>query len=115
MDFFNYRGGRLFAEDADVADIARTVGTPLYIYSRQTVELHLRRLADAFKAVSPLICYSVKANANLSLLRVCAEAGTGFDIVSGGELYRALAAGGGRVEDRLRRSGQDRRRDIPGA
>jgi diaminopimelate decarboxylase len=93
MDFFNYRGGRLFAEDANVADIAREVGTPLYIYSRQTVELHLRRLAEAFKSLSPLICYSVKANGNLALLKVCVEAGAGFDIVSGGELYRALAAG----------------------
>ncbi len=94
MDFFSYRGGKLFAEDVDVAEIAESAGTPLYIYSRQTIELHLRRLAEAFSALSPLVCYSVKANSNLAVLKTCVEAGAGFDIVSGGELYRALKAGG---------------------
>lgn len=94
MDFFHYRHGRLFAEDCDVAEIASSAGTPLYIYSRKTVVLHINRLKEAFAPIDPLLCYSVKANANLSLLRTCAENGTGFDIVSGGELYKALATGG---------------------
>jgi diaminopimelate decarboxylase len=93
MDFFNYRDGRLFVEEAGAADIAASAGTPLYVYSKRTIELHIARLKDAFAPIDPLICYSVKANGNLAVLRVCAENGTGFDIVSGGELYRALAAG----------------------
>jgi diaminopimelate decarboxylase len=94
MDFFNYKNGRLFAEDVDVSEIASAVGTPLYVYSKATIRLHINRLKEAFAALDPLICYSVKANGNLAILRACAENGTGFDIVSGGELYRALAAGG---------------------
>lgn len=93
MDLFSYKGGRLYAEDVDVAEIAASAGTPLYIYSRQTILLHLDRLRKAFASAAPLFCYSVKANSNLSVLSTCVQAGTGFDIVSGGELYRALAAG----------------------
>ncbi len=93
MDYFHYVDGRLFAEDVDVTDIAREVGTPVYVYSKATIRLHIERLKKAFAELEPLICYSVKANGNLEILKVCAEAGTGFDIVSGGELYRALAAG----------------------
>jgi len=93
MDYFNYHEGRLFAEDADVAEIAGALGTPVYVYSRRTILLHIERLREAFAELDPLICYSVKANGNLEVLKTCSEAGTGFDIVSGGELYRALKAG----------------------
>ncbi len=93
MDYFHYRSGRLYAEDVDVAEIAAAVGTPVYIYSRRTIEFHIERFREAFSALSPLVCYSVKANSNLEVLRICAAAGTGFDVVSGGELFRALRAG----------------------
>jgi len=94
MDFFHYKNGKLYTEETDVAEIAASAGTPLYVYSKRTIELHISRLKEAFAALEPLICYSIKANANLAVLRTCAENGTGFDIVSGGELYKALAAGG---------------------
>jgi len=94
MDFFSYRGGRLYAEDVSVEDTASSAGTPLFVYSRQTIRLHISRLQEAFAAAKPIICYSVKANGNLAVLKTCVEAGLGFDIVSGGELYKALAAGG---------------------
>jgi diaminopimelate decarboxylase len=94
MDFFSYKSGKLYAEDVSVADVAASVGTPLFVYSRETIRLHISRIQEAFAAVNPLICYSVKANGNLGLLRTCVESGTGFDIVSGGELYRAMKAGG---------------------
>jgi len=93
MDYFHYHDGALFAEGVEVARIARETGTPVYIYSKATVLLHIERLRNAFAELDPLICYSVKANGNLEVLRTCAGAGTGFDIVSGGELYRALKAG----------------------
>jgi diaminopimelate decarboxylase len=93
MDHFAYRHGELCCEDVPVARIAAEVGTPLYVYSRATILHHYRALAEAFEEVDPLICYSVKANGNLSILRLLAEAGAGFDVVSGGELHRALKAG----------------------
>jgi len=94
MDYFEYRGGRLFAENALVADIAQEVGTPAYIYSERTLHEHYDKITHAFKALDPLVCYSVKSCSNLSILRLLAEAGAGFDIVSGGELFRVLKAGG---------------------
>ncbi|MHC4713862.1 MAG: diaminopimelate decarboxylase [Planctomycetota bacterium] len=94
MDYFHYVDGRLHAEDVDVSEIAEAVGTPAYVYSKATINLHIDRLREAFAEVDPLVLFSVKANGNLEVLRTCAEAGTGFDIVSGGELYRALKAGG---------------------
>ena len=94
MDAFEYREGRLWAEGARVEDIAREFGTPLYVYSRRAFVDRYRELADALAEFDPLICYSVKANGNLSVLRTLAAEGSGFDLVSGGELFRALRAGG---------------------
>jgi len=94
MDYFHYKNGALFAEDVAAADIAASAGTPVYVYSKRTINLHMDRLQEAFAPLDPLICYSVKANCNLALLKACADRGAGFDIVSGGELHRVLAAGG---------------------
>jgi len=94
MDLFEYREGRLYCEETPVADLARRYGTPLYIYSAGTLRRHYRKLAAAFAPLRPLICYSVKACSNLHILRLLAEEGSGFDLVSGGELYRVLEAGG---------------------
>jgi len=94
MDLFEYRDGRLYCEDAPVADLARQYGTPLYIYSAGTLRRHYRKLTAAFAPVRPLICYSVKACSNIHVLALLAEEGSGFDLVSGGELYRVIEAGG---------------------
>ena len=94
MDHFEYRAGRLFAEDVPVADIAAAVGTPCYIYSRATIERHWHAFDRAFGDHPHLVCYAVKANGNLAVLNVLARLGSGFDIVSVGELERVLAAGG---------------------
>jgi diaminopimelate decarboxylase len=94
MDHFEYRNGRLCAEAVPVADIAATVGTPCYIYSRATIERHWRAFDHAFADHPHLVCYAVKANSNLAVLNLLARLGSGFDIVSGGELERVLAAGG---------------------
>ncbi len=94
MDRFDYRHGRLTCEDVPVADLAAEHGTPLYVYSAGTFRDHYRRLADAFAALDPLICYSVKVCSNVHILRLLSEMGSGFDLVSGGELYRVLEAGG---------------------
>ncbi len=94
MDDFARRDGSLFAEGVPLRRIAQEVGTPTYVYSRATLLGHFRRLRDAFAAVSPQIRYAVKANANLALLRALAEEGAGFDVVSRGEIFRVLRAGG---------------------
>jgi diaminopimelate decarboxylase len=94
MDFFNYRQTRLFAEDVAVDEIAAQFGTPCYVYSRATLERHWRAFDEAFKGSPHLICYAVKANSNLAILNVLARLGSGFDIVSLGEMKRVLAAGG---------------------
>jgi len=94
MDHFEYRHDRLFAEDVPVADIAATVGTPCYIYSRATIERHWRAFDRAFGDHPHLVCYAVKANSNLAVLNLLARLDSGFDIVSVGELERVLAAGG---------------------
>ena len=94
MDHFEHRGGRLHAEEVPVADIAAAVGTPCYIYSRATIERHWRAFDRAFADQPHLVCYAVKANSNLAVLNVLARLGSGFDIVSVGELERVLAAGG---------------------
>ena len=95
MDYFTYRNGRLHCEEAGADALAGAHGTPLYIYSARTILEHYRKLRDAFTAGStpPVICYSVKANSNLSILKMMAKEGSGFDVVSGGELYRALKVG----------------------
>lgn len=112
MDFFNYRNGRLFAEDIAVTDIAAQYGTPCYVYSRATLERHWLAFDQAFARHPHLICYAVKANSNIAFLNLLARLGSGFDIVSRGELERVLAAGGsakktvfsgvGKQEDEIR-------------
>ena len=94
MDHFNYQGDTLYAEDVALADIAAHYGTPCFVYSRATLERHFRVYEEAFGEFPHLICYAVKANSNLAVLNLLARLGAGFDIVSGGELQRVLAAGG---------------------
>jgi diaminopimelate decarboxylase len=94
MDHFEYRNGSLFAEDVSVERIAEKVGTPVYIYSKATFVDHLQKIRDAYSGLDTTICYSVKACGNINILRFMAAAGSGFDVVSGGELYRVLQAGG---------------------
>ena len=94
MDYFDYRSGQLFAEDVAVTDIAAEFGSPAYIYSRATLERHWQAFDQAFSGQAHSICYAVKANSNLAVLNVLAKLGSGFDIVSAGELARVLAAGG---------------------
>jgi diaminopimelate decarboxylase len=94
MDYFNYKNGRLFAEGVEVEKIAAEVGTPVYIYSKATFLEHLRKIRQAYSRLDTTICYSVKACGNINILKFMAEQGSGFDIVSGGELYRVLQAGG---------------------
>lgn len=94
MDYFNYHQGVLHAEQVDLADIAEIFGTPCYVYSRATLERHWRAFDNALGERPHLICYAVKANSNLAVLNVLARLGSGFDIVSGGELERVLRAGG---------------------
>ncbi|MGL1862353.1 MAG: diaminopimelate decarboxylase [Pseudodesulfovibrio sp.] len=93
MHHFEYRDGTLFAEDVSVPDLAKEYGTPLYVYSAATFKRHYKAFDSAFAGLDHLTCYSVKANSNLSVLKMLAEQGAGMDIVSGGELYRALKAG----------------------
>jgi diaminopimelate decarboxylase len=94
MDFFNYRNGQLHCEEVPVETIAKEVGTPTYIYSKATLLHHYRQIADAFAPVNATICYSIKSCGNLHICKLLAEQGCGFDVTSGGELYRALQAGG---------------------
>ena len=93
MHSFHYRDGHLFCEDVDLTVAAEKFGTPLYIYSAGTVLDHYTRLDAALAPLDHLICYAVKANSNRAILKLLADAGAGFDIVSGGELFRALKAG----------------------
>jgi len=94
MDYFNYRENSLYAEDVAVADIVATHGSPCYIYSKATLERHWRAFDTAFAQQAHLICYAVKANSNLAILNTLARLGSGFDIVSLGELERVLTAKG---------------------
>ena len=93
MDHFQYLNGRLHAEDVPLDAIAEAVGTPVYVYSTATLERHYRVFDDAMSGIDRLVCFAVKANSNLSVLRTLARLGCGADVVSGGELARALAAG----------------------
>lgn len=93
MHSFHYRDGHLFCEEVDLTRAAEKFGTPLYIYSSATLLDHYARLDAALEPLDHLICYAVKANSNRAILRLLHEAGAGFDIVSGGELFRALKAG----------------------
>jgi diaminopimelate decarboxylase len=91
---FTYRAGELHAEGVPLADIAARFGTPCYVYSRAALEAGFRAFTDAFAGVPHLVCYALKANSNLAVVNLLARLGSGFDIVSGGELARVLAAGG---------------------
>jgi diaminopimelate decarboxylase len=94
MDFFNYKNGELYCEDVPAEVIAREVGTPAYVYSKATLLHHYRQVAEAFAPLKPTVCYSIKSCGNIHICRLLANEGCGFDVTSGGELYRALAAGG---------------------
>lgn len=94
MDFFQYKNNRLYAEDLPVAQLAQEFGTPLYIYSKATLERHWHAFDNAFGDHPHLICFAVKSNSNIAILQTMAKLGSGFDIVSQGELERVLIAGG---------------------
>ena len=94
MHYFEYKNGLLYCEQVPLDRIADEVGTPAYIYSEETLRRHVRVFDEAFQAVPHLMCYAVKANSNINILRRFAEWGTGFEIISGGELFRVLRAGG---------------------
>ncbi|MBI3303413.1 MAG: diaminopimelate decarboxylase [Deltaproteobacteria bacterium] len=93
MHHFQYRQGELYAEDVPVARIVEKVGTPVYLYSLATLHRHYRVFDEAFARIKHLVCFSIKANSNLAVLRTFVREGSGFDVVSGGELFRALKAG----------------------
>jgi diaminopimelate decarboxylase len=93
MNHFDYRGGVLHAEAVNLSELAKAVGTPFYCYSTATLERHYRVFTEAFAGEKVLVCYAMKANSNQSVLRTLAKLGAGADVVSGGELKRALAAG----------------------
>lgn len=94
MSPFHYSNGSLHAEEVDLAHIAATVGTPAYVYSATTIKNNFQRFQQAFSSLDHLICYAAKANSSLAILRLLAGKGAGFDIVSGGELFKVLRAGG---------------------
>ena len=114
METFTYRNNRLFCEDMDLSEVANTYGTPCYVYSRKALEYHWRAFDETLANCDHLICYAVKANSNLAVLNVLARLGSGFDIVSVGELERVLAAGGdpakvvfsgvGKTDEEMRRA-----------
>ncbi len=93
MDFFNYSAGKLLAEEVDIERLASEVGTPAYVYSKATLQDHLQKIHKAYESVETTVCFSVKACGNVNILKLMASEGSGFDIVSGGELYRVLQAG----------------------
>jgi diaminopimelate decarboxylase len=94
MDFFTYKSGELYCENVPAARIAEEAGTAVYVYSKATLLHHYRQIRDAFAPLNPTICYSIKSNGNINLCKVLAAEGCGFDVTSGGELFRALQAGG---------------------
>src|SRR5271170_2751441 len=94
MDFFNYKDGELFCEGVSATKIADEVGTPAYVYSKATLLHHYRQIAAAFAPVNATVCYSIKSCSNVNICKFLAAEGCGFDVTSGGELHRALAAGG---------------------
>jgi diaminopimelate decarboxylase len=93
MDFFNYKNGELFCEDVPVREIAEKAGTPLYVYSKATFLHHYRQIAQAFAPVKATVCYAIKSCGNINICKFLVAEGCGMDVTSGGELYRALAAG----------------------
>jgi diaminopimelate decarboxylase len=109
MDHFQRRDGQLFAEEVPLSLIAQEVGTPVYIYSRATLTRHFRKFDEAWEPWPHLVCYSVKACSNLSVLKLFANLGSGFDIVSAGELHRVLKVGG--LPEKVVFSGVGKRED----
>jgi len=94
MDFFNYKNGELYCEDVPAQTIAHQFGTPAYVYSKATFLHHYNQVKNAFAPINPTICYSIKSCGNIHLCKILADEGCGFDVTSGGELFRALEAGG---------------------
>src|SRR5437762_4777381 len=94
MHDFHYVGGKLYCEGVSLESLAGKFGTPLYVYSQHTLADHFQKLDQAMAGVDHLICFAVKSNSNLAVLRTLCRLGSGFDIVSGGELQRVIAAGG---------------------
>jgi diaminopimelate decarboxylase len=94
MDHFHYRDRVLHCEDVPLAELAETYGTPLFVYSQATLLHHLNQIQTAFAEANPVICFSIKTNGNIHIARLMREHGSGFDVTSGGELFRALRAGG---------------------
>jgi len=109
MHDFQYHGDELFCEEVPVGGIAETVGTPFYLYSLNTLESHFRAFQNAFSKVDHLICFSAKANSNISILRIFIRMGGGVDVVSGGELFRSMRAGAS--PDKIVYSGVGKRED----
>jgi len=93
MHYFHYKNDHLYCEDVKIQDIVERFGSPCYVYSHRTLTEHFHKIRRAFSPVDPLICYSVKANSNLAICRILLKEGAGLDVVSGGELFRALCAG----------------------
>ncbi|HSW64009.1 MAG TPA: diaminopimelate decarboxylase [Dissulfurispiraceae bacterium] len=93
MHFFEFKKGELYAEDVPVSKLAEEFGTPLYIYSHKTLERHVKAYETAFKSIPHVVCYALKANSNAAIIKLIGSLGGGADVVSGGELYRALKAG----------------------
>ena len=93
MDHFHYKENELFAEEVALNDVAEKYGTPAFVYSKATLERHAKAYINSFKSMDGLVCFSVKALSNISILKILKNSGCGFDIVSGGELHRALLAG----------------------
>jgi len=93
MDHFEYRSGRLWCKEVHLDELATRVGTPAYVYSRGTFEDHYDRITEAFAPLDPLVCYSIKSCGNVNIIKLLADRGSGMDVVSGGELYRAKQAG----------------------
>ena len=94
MDYFSYQSGELYCEEVPVSTIVEATGTPVYIYSKRTLERHFKAFKEAFNFKDTLVCFSVKSLSNIAILNLLSSWGSGFDIVSGGELYRVLNAGG---------------------
>ena len=110
MHDFQYRGNILFCEELAIQAIADDVGTPFYLYSLKTLENHFRAFDSAFSKADHLICFSAKANSNLAILRVFIRLGGGVDVVSGGELFRAMKAGVSPTKSFIRGSANARMR-----
>jgi len=126
MDHFRYEDGELYCDGVKAVDLAASVGTPAYVYSRATLEMHYDRLVKAFEALRPMVCFSTKCCSNLHVLKVLAQRGSGLDVVSGGELHRArlagvpaekiVFAGVGKTDEEIRDAlGRGVGSDVPGA